>query len=434
MSQQQRNRSPGIAATCNVALCFGFHTQSQAVLMSAANLPQRMCVSAYIYVNCVVAAVPVGQCSASTGVAQTICTPLLQAAEARARKAALMPAGPQRLGGSSGLYKHMTPAQAAAAAAERRARDNLWCGAEHADEIVEQEVGSVTLNTAPAIAAVIQNHHHQQQQQQQQQKQVPKQQQQQHDHQHQQQHHQQLPPEQRVVPEARAVQSLAALDPVAAAASCAPLSATSHQLQQALQSGWQQHLQRQAGLMAQQQQHLTRKRPAPDSIDLTLSDEDEDSNGDQGAAAAAAKGAAGNAVVAAGAASDTASGPGTSKECPCHAATAAAAAGPGSTAESSRSHHAIKSHNQQHWQQQQQQQQQDGHEQQEHTAISSRAPYVSDGGPGDSGRPALPVLAACLPDVSASWVCQLCTLINRPLALQCEACCSVRDGAVYSNS
>ncbi|WIA29116.1 hypothetical protein OEZ86_011627 [Tetradesmus obliquus] len=51
-----------------------------------------------------------------------------KAAEARARQQALMPSGPCKLGGSSS-YRHMTPAQAAAAAAERRARDNLWLAA-----------------------------------------------------------------------------------------------------------------------------------------------------------------------------------------------------------------------------------------------------------------------------------------------------------------
>lgn len=65
----------------------------------------------------------------------------VQAAEARARKAALMPSGPRKLGGSS-VYRNMTPAQAAAAAAERRARDNIWCGAELSLEQVEEEVYS----------------------------------------------------------------------------------------------------------------------------------------------------------------------------------------------------------------------------------------------------------------------------------------------------
>ncbi|KAF6266695.1 WLM domain-containing protein [Scenedesmus sp. NREL 46B-D3] len=66
-----------------------------------------------------------------------------KAAEARARQQALMPAGPCKLGGGPG-YRHMTPAQAAAAAAERRARDELWCGAGRSAEEVEREVGSGT--------------------------------------------------------------------------------------------------------------------------------------------------------------------------------------------------------------------------------------------------------------------------------------------------
>lgn len=50
-----------------------------------------------------------------------------RAAKKRAAQQAIMSQGPQRLGGSSSTAKTMTPREAAAAAAERRARDNLWC-------------------------------------------------------------------------------------------------------------------------------------------------------------------------------------------------------------------------------------------------------------------------------------------------------------------
>ncbi|KAL3146079.1 hypothetical protein ABBQ38_015428 [Trebouxia sp. C0009 RCD-2024] len=51
----------------------------------------------------------------------------LKAAEARSKKQSLMPAGPRKLGGDLSLLTSLTPAQAAARAAERRARDNVWC-------------------------------------------------------------------------------------------------------------------------------------------------------------------------------------------------------------------------------------------------------------------------------------------------------------------
>lgn len=52
---------------------------------------------------------------------------ICRAAKKRAAQQAIMSQGPQRLGGSSCTAKTMTPREAAAAAAERRARDNLWC-------------------------------------------------------------------------------------------------------------------------------------------------------------------------------------------------------------------------------------------------------------------------------------------------------------------
>ncbi|KAK9864079.1 hypothetical protein WJX84_003247 [Apatococcus fuscideae] len=51
---------------------------------------------------------------------------MLKAAESRAKQQAIMSAGPRRLGGSMRLPPNLTPAMAAAHAAECRAQDNLW--------------------------------------------------------------------------------------------------------------------------------------------------------------------------------------------------------------------------------------------------------------------------------------------------------------------
>eukprot|EP00250_Pteridium_aquilinum_P004580 c14788_g1_i1 orf=80-1162(+) len=53
----------------------------------------------------------------------------LAAAEKRARTGSLMPSGPRRLGGDSEIMQALSPIQAAAMAAERRLRDDLWCAA-----------------------------------------------------------------------------------------------------------------------------------------------------------------------------------------------------------------------------------------------------------------------------------------------------------------
>ncbi|KAI4387099.1 hypothetical protein MLD38_004957 [Melastoma candidum] len=52
----------------------------------------------------------------------------LAAAEERARRGALLPPGPRRLGGDSDIRIALSPTQAAAMAAERRLHDDLWCG------------------------------------------------------------------------------------------------------------------------------------------------------------------------------------------------------------------------------------------------------------------------------------------------------------------
>lgn len=53
----------------------------------------------------------------------------LAAAEKRAKAASFMPSGPRRLGGDSEIMRSLSPLQAAAMAAERRLRDDLWCAA-----------------------------------------------------------------------------------------------------------------------------------------------------------------------------------------------------------------------------------------------------------------------------------------------------------------
>ncbi|EPS66710.1 zinc ion binding protein, partial [Genlisea aurea] len=56
------------------------------------------------------------------------------AAENRARLGKLLPSGPKKIGGDSSIMTALSPIQAAAMAAERRLRDNLWCGSEFCDE------------------------------------------------------------------------------------------------------------------------------------------------------------------------------------------------------------------------------------------------------------------------------------------------------------
>lgn len=55
------------------------------------------------------------------------------AAEKRARQGALLPSGPKRLGGNSSIMAALSPIQAAAMAAERRLKDDIWCGSQSTD-------------------------------------------------------------------------------------------------------------------------------------------------------------------------------------------------------------------------------------------------------------------------------------------------------------
>ena len=64
----------------------------------------------------------------------------LCAAEERARKQSLMPSGPRKLGGDASL-RDLPPALAAAAAAERRSRDNKWCPTEMLSQQVADHPG-----------------------------------------------------------------------------------------------------------------------------------------------------------------------------------------------------------------------------------------------------------------------------------------------------
>jgi hypothetical protein len=54
----------------------------------------------------------------------------LKAAEQRAKRQAIMPTGPKKLGGDKTGLRDLPPALAAAAAAERRSLDNRWCPTE----------------------------------------------------------------------------------------------------------------------------------------------------------------------------------------------------------------------------------------------------------------------------------------------------------------
>ncbi|KAF6145058.1 hypothetical protein GIB67_013409 [Kingdonia uniflora] len=58
----------------------------------------------------------------------------LSAAEKRSRLNSLLPSGPKRLGGDSGIMGALSPVQAAAMAAERRFQDDLWCGGVSGEE------------------------------------------------------------------------------------------------------------------------------------------------------------------------------------------------------------------------------------------------------------------------------------------------------------
>jgi len=68
-----------------------------------------------------------------------------KAAETRAQQHGVMPTGGRRLGGNSIASRNMTPAQAAAFAAERRAKDNAWCSCQQSGpEIIEIDISDTS--------------------------------------------------------------------------------------------------------------------------------------------------------------------------------------------------------------------------------------------------------------------------------------------------
>lgn len=72
----------------------------------------------------------------------------LAAAETRARRGALLPSGPKRLGGDSNIKAALSPVQAAAMAAERRLHDDLWCGSKSSEGDIEVQ-GNVGTSQRP---------------------------------------------------------------------------------------------------------------------------------------------------------------------------------------------------------------------------------------------------------------------------------------------
>lgn len=303
------------------------------------------------------------------------CSVCLQAAEARAKKAAIMPAGPQKLGGSRS-YKHMTPAQAAAAAAERRAHDNMWCGAEHTPEEVQQELGSADASPAASTAA------------------------------------------------AAAVAAVAAASSVgpsvaAAAASQSPAhgckatataaAAAGHaavrrqqaELEVTLQQEWRARIQQQQRQRQQAQQQKAKKRSAAEAIDLTLSDDESDGllAGHLSAAAAANS----KAAVADGAG---ALGP---CSCPCCHPGFAAAERLDTTSSGAASFRVWCARSRQ-WLQDQQE-------------LSKAVSKQLDPQPS-AGHPS--AAASHTAGASGQWVCPVCTLLNPAMVLQCEACLTER--------
>lgn len=65
----------------------------------------------------------------------------LAAAENRARRGALLPSGPNRVGGDSNIKAALSPIQAAAMAAERRLHDDLWCGSKSLESNTDLDKG-----------------------------------------------------------------------------------------------------------------------------------------------------------------------------------------------------------------------------------------------------------------------------------------------------
>ncbi|XP_020232277.1 DNA-dependent metalloprotease WSS1 isoform X1 [Cajanus cajan] len=69
----------------------------------------------------------------------------LAAAENRAHHRALLPSGPQYLGGDNKIKSALSPIQAAAMAAERRLHDDMWCGSKSVGRktCIQESTGSI---------------------------------------------------------------------------------------------------------------------------------------------------------------------------------------------------------------------------------------------------------------------------------------------------
>lgn len=83
----------------------------------------------------------------------------LAAAENRAHHGALLPSGPNRIGGDSSIKAALSPIQAAAMAAEWRLHDDLWCGSKslNSDIDVREDVGSSTDASESSKTSLVSN-------------------------------------------------------------------------------------------------------------------------------------------------------------------------------------------------------------------------------------------------------------------------------------
>ncbi|XP_042411229.1 uncharacterized protein LOC122005119 isoform X3 [Zingiber officinale] len=75
----------------------------------------------------------------------------VDAAAKRARTGALLPSGPNRLGGNSEIMGALSPIQAAAMAAERRLYDDIWCGSVSEEINLIESITEISKHPAPEI-------------------------------------------------------------------------------------------------------------------------------------------------------------------------------------------------------------------------------------------------------------------------------------------
>lgn len=299
-----------------------------------------------------------------------------------------MPAGPQKLGGNR-AFSDMTPAQAAAAAAERRACDNTWCGAEHTPEQVQQEASSrdtspaVSIYTVPATATSV------------------------------------VAGQGQAAPAVAGAGSRVAQSSIALAVSSRSASAAADgraaaaaeqavverqqksQQDSALQQQWLVRVQRQQQQRQQTSQRVARKRPAPEAIDLTLSDAEDESGPLVAGNAAGAQPCSCTSCHAGGMKAPAADGTGTAAPGGTHTDSS------GGAASCCRVWCAQRCR----WLQ----------DCQLSKPLRARIASQADAGTAklvSDLPPAVPL--------SGEWSCPVCTLLNRALALQCEACLTVK--------